>query len=242
MIVLFVLLSAVVAIRSRGIVLIAGVLFWGTTLVLLIGLHLFVKLEAHVTWPAFAGAFLGVLLIGVWVEGTAEHKPAGESSEADSRSPILSLISILILVGATSLSAYKLHDHYTRSRQGVRLRAGFLKRVDELEKGPDHIYLLVLQFPFQRVSPFDTMRDWEDWHFIYTDGDLRSPRYHAFLKEHGISELSTAVYTDPRIHVITTIENVERYATFVKEHRGVELEHTSREMLPFTIFQLHQNP
>ena len=136
---------------------------------------------------------------------------------------------------------YKTWDHFLEARRGVAYRSDFLSSVENLKKGADNIYLLVLRFPFQRVSPYDTMQQWSDWNFLYTDGDLRSPRYAAFLEEHRIEDLTAALYSDSRVQVITIEEKMKMLVEFLREHRGVEAEYFVTQDLPsFKVFQLRQ--
>jgi hypothetical protein len=74
------------------------------------------------------------------------------------------------------------------------------------------------------------MAGWEDWQLLYTDGDLRSPRYEAFLQEHDIDDLTTALYTDPRIHIITIESTMKRITKFLKDHRGVDVDYSVQEL------------
>ena len=84
------------------------------------------------------------------------------------------------------------------------------------------------------------MHDWKDWHFLYTDGDVRSPRYYAFLKEHGIDDLTKALYSDRRVKLITIEPKMKMLAEFLREHRGVETEYSTERQLPsMTVFQLN---
>lgn len=215
---------------------------WFTPIAVLTVLHCFEKLENHVTVPTIAAAFLSTLIISASGRPANKRSVGDDTGETSRVSSFSHWFSRGVLIGAICLSAYQVKEYYSDSRLGVRLRPDFMKLVAGLDKGPDHIYLIVLQFPFHRVSPFDTMAHWKDWHFLYTDGDLRSPRYHAFLKEHDITDLTTALYSDPRIRVITIEQNIERLATFVKEHRGIEVGYTKQEIAPITVFQLHEKP
>ena len=242
LLILFAILAVAMSCESRWATYITCAFLWFTAIVVLTALHCIETLEPHVTVPTIAAALLSTLIIKAG-SPTQNECSVSDDTGKPSRAPSFSYcLSRGLLIGAIGLSAYQIKEHYSESRLGVRHRPDFMKLVDRLDKGPDHIYLIVLQFPFHRVSPFDTMEHWKDWHFLYTDGDLRSPRYHAFLKEHNITDLTTALYSDPRIRVITIEQNIERLATFVKEHRGIEIGYTKQEIAPITVFQLHEKP
>ena len=85
------------------------------------------------------------------------------------------------------------------------------------------------------------MQSWDDWNFIYTDGDLRSPRYAAFLKEHRIDDLTMALYADSRVQIITIEEKMKLLVEFLDEHRGVKTEYIVTQELPsFKVYQLRE--
>ena len=239
---LFVLLSVVLVLDSCLFVRVSAVLIWTGALILLTVTELLFKLPAHVSGPTLCAAVLSVILIRVFARPARSQ--GTETSSSDSipsrSSSVCGRLSTIALAGSLCLSTYLVTHYYSYSRLGVRYRRPFLNCVDRLEKGPDHIYLIVLQFPFQRTSLFDTMAAWEDWHFIYTDGDVRSPRYYTFLKEHNIDDLTTALYTDPRLHIITIEPVMTRITQFLKDHRGVDVEYSVRDMPPIKVFSLRE--
>ena len=231
---LVVLLSLAILATGCGSVRAVGLLVWCVAATLAAFLYLFMKLPHHVLYPIASSAFFGTLIVS---EGSRALRKRGVNSSDSPR--IRNRLAAVLLSAAVLVAAYRTWHHYRLAQSGVRLRAEFLEIVEKLEKGPNHIYIIVLQFPFQRVSPYDTMHDWKDWHFLYTDGEVRSPRYYAFLKEHGIDDLTEALYSDRRVKLITIELKMQMLTEFLREHRGVETDYSIERQLPsITVFQL----
>jgi hypothetical protein len=227
------LFSAAVLANARRRVRLLGASVWLGSCLLGAYLFLYLKLPSHVQFSIVWSSFFATLLLVA----------ADRTIEGVKRPVFTKWIGYPALACAIALAAYNLFDQLLMGRRGMERRADFDAMVGDLPKGPDNLYLIVLQYPFQRVSPFDTMQDWKDWHFLYTDGDLRSPRYYKFLKEHGIDDLTSALYTDPRIRLITTEDRIAAIVLFLKEHRNVDVESvTIRKDSIQTIFQLHEKP
>ena len=226
------LFSAAVLANARRHVRLLGASVWLGACLLGGYLFLHLKLPSHVQFSIVWSSFFATLLLA-----------AADRTIGGAKRPLFSKwLGSLVLACAIALAAFHLLDQLLMGRRGIERRADFDAMVGDLPKGPDNLYLIVLQYPFQRVSPFDTMHDWKDWHFLYTDGDLRSPRYYQFLKEHGIDDLTTALYTDPRVRLITTENRIAAIALFLKEHRRYVESVIIRKDSTQTIFQLREKP
>ena len=135
------LLTVVLAVESSAFTRIMGAVIWIGSLSLLTALHLFVKLQTHVTEPVFCAAFLGTLLISVCVRTTkgaaivpAESEDVLTGTNCSEVSLVRSRVATIVLIGAACLSAYLVSDYYSYSKKGPRLRRPFLRLVDKLER------------------------------------------------------------------------------------------------------------
>ena len=143
---LLVLLSLASLSTGCGRVRAAGFLVWCVAATLAAFLYLFNKLPPHVLYPLASSAFFGTLIISV---GSRAVRKRGVNSSDSPR--IRDRLAAVLLSAAVLVAAHRTWHHFQLAQSGVRLRAEFLEIVEKLEKGPEHIYIIVLQFPFQRV-------------------------------------------------------------------------------------------
>lgn len=244
LILLLLLLSGVVAASGSNRVRVGAIVAWMGSVLLTTAVYLLLKLPPHVLYSIVSGAFFGSVSISV-CGGRSEPLVTGDPPPTEtptgnlSRSKGRSIPSTLLVIAASVLAVFLVKSHYDQSQRGLVIRERFLNAMSKLDRGPDHIYVINLQFPFHRVSPFDTMSDWKDLRFHYTDGDTRSPRYEEFLRQNGINDLTDALYTDPRVRLICHKSRPPLVAEFLQQHHGVEVEWTVERKLPYiTVFRI----
>jgi hypothetical protein len=202
LILLAMLLSGAVAAAESNRVRLAVIAVWLAAVLLTTAVYLLLKMPPHVLYSMTSGAFFGSLSISVCGR-QCRSLPQDEVAEGATESQLRQIPAALLITAAVLMAAYLAFSHFRESQRGLVIRDRFLQSMSQLERGPDHIYVFNLQFPFQRVSPFDTMSDWHDLRFLYTDGDTRSPRYNQFLLENDIDDLMDALYKDNRVRLIS---------------------------------------
>lgn len=235
---LLLLLSGAIAAAESNRVRFGVSAVWTGALLLLAALYLLLKMQHHVLYSIASGAFFVSLAVSV-CNRIAAPIPTGSIEAGESGRRRGRFVTPLLLVAAGVMAIHLAWSHFEESKRGTAYREQFLQSMSKLERGPDRIYIINLQFPFQRVSPFDTMSDWRDLRFLYTDGDIRSPRYEQFLRENDIDDLTTAIYRDPRVRLICHESRLPMLAEFLRDHRGVEVEWAVDLKLPYlTVFHM----
>ncbi|MDA0588655.1 MAG: hypothetical protein O2820_12470 [Planctomycetota bacterium] len=232
LILLAMLLSGAVAAAGSNRVRLAVIAVWLAAILLTTAVYLLLKMPPHVLYSITSGAFFTSLSISVCGRQNRSLPPDG-AAEEKSESRLRQIPGALLIAASVSMAAFLVFGHFKESQCGLVIRDRFLQSMSQLKRGPDHICVSNPQFPFERVSPFDTMSDWHDLQFLYTDGDTRSPRYHQFLRENGIDDLMDALYRDDRVRLICPESRLPLLVEFLREHRGVEVEWSLERKLPY---------
>lgn len=242
LILLAILLSGAVVAAESNRVRLAVIAVWLASILLTTAVYLLLKMPPHVLYSITSGAFFASLSISV--SGRQNRSlPRDGTAEEKSESRLRQIPGALQIIAAVSMAAYVAFGHFEESKRGLVIRDRFLQSMSQLERGPNHIYVFNLQFPFQRVSPFDTMSNWDDLQLLYTDGDTRSPRYHQFLRENGIDDLMDALYRDDRVRLICPESRLPLLVEFLREHRGAEVEWSLEKKFPYIpIYRLTEKP
>lgn len=221
-----------------------------------LGIGLFLPVEAG-TWMRWLGTMAGIG--AVWVALVCWQQrctPAlvqallGSASlfgillvVRGTPSPLSGFKAIPALVGMVAILVFGKDGYvalHERSVHAERARANLYQQLERRTPTPDELYVAWGgDFPYDCLLPTDDLRPLRTMK-LYPLGALTpTPIATNRLLEFGILDLVSAVYERPEVRVICSPDKAAMLVTYVREHRGVEVE--ARPVLPggpaFTMFQ-----
>lgn len=227
---------------TRGRRLWITISIWLLGLAVLLGILAYMKLPARVFVPAATACMMSTIVFTL----TDRQRLDTSLSGLFSREPTQEHMPRSVLLGYSGLTVAAIfaviasYEYYERSRSTTRKREILHNELGTLSTG-DRFHVMTVPFPFDRLSPLDSLNRFRSLRFVYLDGHLRSPRQEAILKANGITSLSESLIASRDLVLISSKdESQQKLSGFYGDHYDMQLEfELQHKMTGFSSWQIH---
>lgn len=232
---------------------VSGWQLWGTvfiwlyTLIVLWGIAANMKLPPRVYVPATCVPLLSTIILALLRsrEQSSESPMPNDPPVLKTRSELFGQAGLLIVC---LLAASTLHERFQFSHQVADKRKSVEAELANLIETNTFCVVTVV-FPFELLSPLDSL-DWaRGWQFIYLDGHMRTPRQKAIIKQTGFSSITEAMTSSSELLLVSSTQRkLDLLTTFFAEKYDTQIEfQTQDRMRWFRTFRIkaahiHQTP